>query len=131
MDSFESFVMGIFTNEAFVSVLTFEDRKKIVEYYVNKLREAKNAGTLDDKFTTFVTDLLDQYDMKKHPFSLLKRGIIGGQVSKSLGNAVDKIEINKDNAAFMELIFSLDFFKDKRLDPVREKISMFIGEKHE
>lgn len=116
VNEFEGLIMGIFTNDQFISVLTKEDRKIIIEYYVKRLSD-------DKTIEQFVKDLVTSYNMDRHPYSALKTKIVGGAVIKALSNAVEQIQITPENAGFLRMIFSIPLFADKRMDAVRARVN--------
>lgn len=117
MNDFEALIMGIFTNEAMVPALSPADRTTIVAYYTTEL--SKNNITPE-----FMRELLAALNIKAYPFSMLKRSLFVGPVVKSLSNAVDRLEIQPENVAFLEMLFSLEFFKSTRMDAVRQRVLM-------
>ncbi len=126
MSAFESLIMGIFTDASFVPVLSKEDRTAIMQYYAAKFKQANVPADID-----FFASLASSYDMRGHPYSALKAGLIGGAVIKALSGAVDKLQVAKEDLPFLEMLFSIPFFKEKRMDAVRQKIAALKEVKNE
>ena len=123
LDAFEGTLMGVFTNSQFIPVMSPADRKKVVEFFAERMKK-------EPELEPFVRQLLEVYNIESHPFSALKRGVMGAFLNRAIMSGVraaaegsTDIKYTESNYEFIEMILNLSIFASPQNKKLIEQIN--------
>ena len=125
VENFKGFLLTLFESQPFISMLKFEDRKKLLDFFIENDYYDKSKLKM----------LITMYNLETTPYNSLVSIVAKPQIMNAIASQQDKIidkmkspEITKEFISFNKMLYSLKFFQDKKISRLIEYIN---GEQNE
>ena len=116
-ENFKGFILTIFTNNDFIGLMPFSDRKTVLDFFIKHENFFKSPRDL--------IELISAYNLQNTPYSFVKAKLVLPMVLKQIGNKSEEIlnslkkSENKEEIEFSKMLYNLEIFSDSKFDEIR------------